>query len=157
MKRLLAFLLLLGALTILPATAFAQDDDPTVLVVEDAQLPANTENPPEAVDDLDQLDTLTSIEYWHGLAILLPALIGYGGNLIGTTSATSKARLSVGVYFGYAVIGEFLKGTFDSLTLDTPQLVMASVIKIMFISYTSYKVISNAAPSLVGGKPGPTA
>lgn len=108
------------------------------------------------VNDPSDLDAMSSLEMWHLLAALIPIVIGHAGNAFGWTSATAKARLSVAVYLTYAVIGEALKGSFDALTWETPQLVLASLVKVAAISYASYKVIGNAQPKLTGGRPGPS-
>jgi hypothetical protein len=156
MTRLIALLFLFGAMLFVPAVAFAQDDATTIEVTDNgAELPDDTEQANDAVDEATDLDSMSSLEYWQFLAMFLPVLIGKIGAWLPRRWRTSAhmAQLSTVVYLVAAVIGAALKGSFDSLTWDTPQLVAASFVKIAFISYTSYKVTGNAFPKLVGGKP----
>ena len=155
MHRLLVIMLLAIGFLLLPAVALAQDE-PTAVVVEDGALPPNVEDSGEAVGNADDLDAISSLEYWHLLAAALPIAIGHVGNALGIRSAAGKARLSLVAYLGYAVFGELLKGSFDTLSWDTPQLVMASAIKVAGISYAAYKIVANAKPGMVGGAPGPS-
>lgn len=162
MTRLLTILFLLGAMLTVPAVAFAQDDDPTTITTGaegDPTLPPDVENPETAVTATSDFDAATALEWWHMLSVALPVLIGHVGNRLPKRwrKADHMAQLAGATYLVYAVIGEALKGTFDTLSWNTPQLVAASLVKIAGISYASYKITSNAFPKVVGGKPGPTA
>jgi hypothetical protein len=161
MNRLLAILFLALGFLLLPAVALAQDEPTETLIVNDAgepELPPQTENSDVAITgDRGSLDAARAIEQWNYFAVFLPVVIAKLGAVIGWKgNAKRMAQLAVAVYFGFATIGEFLKGTFDTIDASTPQLLFFSLINIAFLSYASYKIVGNAKPNWVGGVPGPS-
>jgi hypothetical protein len=148
---IVAFFMLALLVLLTGAETLAQDTPPDEVVAEAANgeelvLEDNgvVDVPEKGPDSLDQLDGLTALEYWHLLGAFLPNVVAVVIQRGWTKRA--QATAAVATYFLFALIGEVLKGTFDTLTWDTPTLVLASAMKVAGAGYVAYNVLWRAFP-----------
>jgi hypothetical protein len=95
------------------------------------------------------LDNTSAIQNWQLFAALLPLVIAKILGFFRVKNSQTKGLVATAVYLVYALIGEAIKGTFNSLTWHTPADVGASLVKIAVIAISAYTLLNKAFPSSV--------